>query len=425
MKTPGLLVGSILLTACSVESVEPVDEPSYPSLEPTSRLSAPMQPREEMALPAYAPHDSAVTTTSDTPELDVRWPHLHLARGEGYPESMMLTLPEQIHAPCEDGVYEVATTNVFATVATDGDGVEVELSQEPALRLHVSDAANAEVTVTGTGILTAAACGLPEGTAIELTLRQAVTVHPVRGRVLARCPLMAGESPSTDEPLGPEQPVLLATRVQAGAHLEAVLVDEEGAIYEAANAQPDAQLAVEIEGDLDAPPDPLAKLSDWFAPARPGPITLTPFEGPAREVLVISGDRLLAIPVAFNLAGPKVVAIAPLVEGATYPEGVWSAAHNVIAPVAVGAASTLDGPLCSAPSPEWVEVTTTTPDVCATIPLMPPLAGQPADPLVVAGGPTLGAGATMLRGGLCEVVVSAPDVPWSTSIRVALPDPPQ
>ena len=99
MKTPGLLVGSILLTACSVESVEPVDEPSYPSLEPTSRLSAPMQPREEMALPAYAPHDSAVTTTSDTPELDVRWPHLHLARGEGYPESMMLTLPEQIHAP--------------------------------------------------------------------------------------------------------------------------------------------------------------------------------------------------------------------------------------------------------------------------------------------------------------------------------------
>ncbi|MEQ9322927.1 MAG: hypothetical protein RIF41_27425, partial [Polyangiaceae bacterium] len=261
MKRSAWVVGSFLLAACSTESIEPVD--SYPSLEPTSRLSVPMQPRDEALLPTYAPPESVLDTTGVTPALEVRWPGMHLARGAGYPQTVTLALPQQLHAPCDGGVYEVATTNAFASVEVEGHDVTAELVGELALQLHASSAGSVEITVAGTGVLEAAACGLVAGTAIALTIHQTVTVHPARGRIVARCPLMSGKSPD-DEPLTSGQPVLMATRVQAGASLAAVLVDEDGATYEAANAQPHAQVAVEIEGDLDAPPEPLTKLSDWF-----------------------------------------------------------------------------------------------------------------------------------------------------------------
>lgn len=420
MRTSRWLLGCSFLVSTTGCGLEP--EPSGRAVAGTTdRLFVPVQPRTEVELPSFLP--PTATVPSDGAPLRAELP-IHLAVGDDYAKALTIHLDEHLAAPCEDGVYAARFATTFDQLELEeGSASPVTIVHEGDRRLEVqiSEVGEGRYKFSGTGVMDQAACGLEEGAELPLEIILVVDVHEVRSRVRPACDVVAGE-------IGEGEPVLFAPLVAAGRNLNASLIDEEGEPYVALNAQPDAQVAVELRGDLDLPDrrlrrdgsdseQLLSRLANWYAPARPGLITLTPEGGAELDVEVLSAERMTDTSVAFNLAGAKTPRVAPLVEGTAYDHQLYLSGVNLVAPVAVGPTTTDAGTLCSAPPPHWFELETSTPSICRIA-----LGMHPADDInggvVSLGGPAVAAGAEMLTAGTCALRLTAPASGWATDFAV-------
>jgi len=365
------------------ETGETTDDPTR-GLPSVSTLVIPMRPRTELELSTVL----ELVEEDGGPRLQFAT-RLDLARGEGYPDVLTVSLPSSWWATC--GPVEGALSLASLEGSTDAVGVELADEATMVVRGHAEGAAS----IIGAGSITLdeEACAVPAGTTLPVDLSLTIAVRPADDARIEGphrgCdgPIAVGADPSTE-----------------GNWFTAQLLDREGEPFQAANAEPDAQVSVELHGAFEAEhaePDVLAR---WVVPSEPGEVEIVPAFGQPRTVEVVEAEAIVAATVQFQLAG---TASGPLVleSGERYGEGGWGRAANRIAPIVVDA-DTDRGPLCSSPATAWFQLESLTPQVC-TIVELPRDAGP--DGYTFFGART-GQAARLVTAGTCTLSLDAPDV---------------
>lgn len=359
------------------------DDDRTDGLPPVEHIEIPMRPRDEVEL--YGLPEIIETDSGARMELGVR---IDLAIGSGYPETLELTLPEAWWATCGSGVGAME----LDTISGSGGPVTAQRIDAQTIRLETKASGSAAFVGRGTLELDADACELQAGTVLELELTLSVVAHDaVDGRIAMPCVS--------------EQPVALApSSGPAGQWFSAELLDAYGEPYVAANADPDAQLGVELHGEFDADHASPTSLRTWIAPSRPGRVEIVPALGESVAVDVVRAERIVAAPVEFQLAGTASGPLT-LVEGERYGDEGWGRAANRIAPMLVEPARTDAGPLCSDPWSDWFRLESLTPSVCTVVDL--PVSPDKGDGYTLFGS-RLGQAARLQRAGTCSLQLHAP-----------------
>lgn len=352
-------------------------------LPPVEHIEIPMRPRDEMEL--YGVPEIVETESGARMELAAR---IDLAVGPGYPEALELTLPDAWWATCGSGVGALELETL-----TGGDGpVTAERLDARTIRLEASESGVAAFVGRGKLELEMDACELQAGTVLELELSLSVVAHDaVDGRIAMPC--------ASDE-----APALAPGSTPTGLWFSAELLDAYGEPYVAANADPDAQLGVELHGEFDADHASPTSLRTWIAPSRSGRVEIVPSLGDPVEVDVVQPERIVAAPVEFQLAGTASGPLT-LVDGERYGDEGWGRAANRVAPMLVEPARTDAGPLCSDPLPAWFQLESLTPSVCTVVDL--PVSLDKGDGYTLFGA-RLGQAARLERAGTCSLELHAP-----------------
>jgi len=352
-------------------------------LPPVERIAIPMRPQTEvqlLGLPELVEDDAG-------PRITLR-ERIDMAVGAGYPEVLELGLPEVWWATCGSGVGALE----LESITGEADTVQAELLDARTIRIEAPRSGSTTFVGRGSVELEEESCELSAGTELDLELTLSVVAHDAtNARIRMPCP--------TDE-----TPSLAPGAIPSGAGLSAELLDPQGEPYIAANADPTAQVDVELFGQFDAQHSAPSSLQYWIAPSRTGPVDIVPAVGEPHSIVVVDAQDIVAAPIEFQLAGTASGPVI-LVEGERYGDQGWGRAANRIAPMLNDTAQTKIGPLCSDPDPTWFRLESRTPSVCTVVDL--PVYPDKGDGYTLYGS-RLGQAARLEQAGTCTLELHAP-----------------